>query len=95
MVRKSRTPKIETVFKSVRSEEKRAEIPTTFVPLAPDKMYFESEIDVLFGLFHIMWKDMPTPRRYPLRLADRVTQQGKYLGCRLQCGISGKITFEC
>ncbi|MHB1868886.1 MAG: hypothetical protein ACYCPP_08065 [Nitrososphaerales archaeon] len=92
-VRSSHPPSIEIVIESLETEE-RAVIPTTFVPLAPDRILIGSEIDVLFGLFHIMWKDMPKPRTYPIRLADRVTKEGSYLGCSLECGSPRTRTFK-
>ena len=86
-------PGIETVIESFETEE-RVVIPTTFVPLAPDRILIGDEIDVLFGLFHIMWKDMPKPRIYPIRLAERLTKRGSYLGCSLECGAQQTRTIK-
>jgi hypothetical protein len=94
-LRKSlRSPKVETVIESLETEKERAVIPTTFVPLAPDRILIGEDIDVMFGLFHIMWKDMPKPQTYPIRLADRVTMQGNYLGCSLECGSRRTLSFK-
>jgi hypothetical protein len=74
--------KAETVITALKTG-KRAVIPTTFVPLAPDRILIEKKVDVLFGLFHIMWQDMPRPRSYRIRLSDEVGRDGKYIGCFL------------
>ena len=68
------------MIESLETEEERAVIPTTFIPLAPDQNLDRREIDVLFGLFHIMWKDMPKPRTYPFRLSRPSNKTGKLLG---------------
>ena len=81
-------------MKSLRVEEKRAVIPTTLVPLAPDKMCIEKELDVLFGLFHIMWSDMPKPMTYRIRLAEHVTTLGDYSGCCLRVGFPRSHTIK-
>ncbi|MDG6908558.1 MAG: hypothetical protein JRN20_22550 [Nitrososphaerota archaeon] len=73
----------ETIVSVLKTEE-RAVIPTTFVHLAPDKIVLEAKIDILFGLFHIMWKDMPRPRCYRVKLSELVNGKGLYLGCFLQ-----------
>lgn len=73
----------ETVVTELKTE-KRAVIPTTFVHLAPDKILIEAKVDILFGLFHIMWQDMPRPRGYRIRLSERVDAKGLYRGCFLE-----------
>ena len=61
--------------------EKLTTIPTTLIPLSPFEITFEgSTADILHGLFHIMWKDMPRPRTYKLRLSERVSEKGEYIG---------------
>ena len=70
-------------------------IPTTFISLSPEKVSFESgSVDLLFGVFHIMWSDMPKRRSYGLRLADQFSSQGDYLGCNLVCTFphEGKVS---
>ncbi|MGA2876629.1 MAG: hypothetical protein ABSE82_13960 [Nitrososphaerales archaeon] len=94
-MRAKSTRTVETVIETLRTEGKRAIIPTTFVPLSPDKLLFGKEIDLLFGLFHIMWQDMPKPRTYTARLADKVTREGNYMGCCLVCGFPGTRIFKC
>jgi hypothetical protein len=61
-------------------------IPTAFVPLAPDKLVVKNDIDVLVGVFHIMWEDMPRRRTYQIRLQDLISESGEYFGTRLRCG---------
>jgi hypothetical protein len=68
--------------------EEQDKIPTAFVSLAPEKLLIDRDIDVLVGLFHIMWEDMPRPRTYSIRLADSVSRLGSYLGCSLCFGSS-------
>jgi len=63
-------------------------IPTTFIPLAPDKLGFEDNADVLAGVFHIMWDDMPRRRTYKIRLQELISNSGDYAGACLKCGHS-------
>ncbi|MHB8567992.1 MAG: hypothetical protein ACYC7D_14435 [Nitrososphaerales archaeon] len=80
----------------IPSSGKRAKIPTTFVPLAPEDIDIrDEEADLLFGLFHIMWKDMPRPRTYRIRLVDKISSSGKYIGCTLECRNQRSIKIEC
>jgi hypothetical protein len=68
----------------VRSE--REKIPTTFVNLAPEKIVLDLiGIDLLGGVFHIMWSDMPARRTYGIRLADHYTSDGSSIGSSLVC----------
>jgi hypothetical protein len=66
-----------------------SKIPTTFVPLAPEKLLFDDNADVLVGLFHIMWEDMPRRRTYKLCLKELVSSFGDYSGSSLVCGSAG------
>ncbi len=84
----------ETFVKSLEFKAEKV-IPTTFVPLAPDKIFSGEQIDLLFGVFHIMWKDMPKPKGYSLRLAEEISSEGSYLGCRLKYGFMHTETIEC
>jgi hypothetical protein len=61
-------------------------IPTTLVPLAPEKILLGENADLLVGVFHIMWADMPRRRTYPICLQDLISNSGDYLGTRLSCG---------
>ena len=61
-------------------------IPTAFVSLAPEKLITSDKVDVLVGLFHIMWDDMPRRRTYRIRLQDLVSGSGDYSGASLICG---------
>ncbi len=85
----------ETIVTSLYVEDGRGLIPTTFVPLAPDRLLIERELDVLFGLFHIMWRDMPRPMTYQIRLADHVTIDGDYVGSFLKLGFPRSRTIKC
>ena len=78
---------LETLKIPVESKKgERACIPTTLVPLSPEKIFFENnEADLLFGLFHIMWRDMPRRRVYKLRLLERISFAGEYIGSSLVC----------
>jgi hypothetical protein len=65
-------------------QPKRTKIPTTFVPLSPELISLgSSQIDLLCGVFHIMWQDMPKPRSYGLKLMEGLSFDGDYLGCAL------------
>ena len=75
-----------TVIHKLSLEDKWEKIPTTFVPMAPEKLLVEKNIDVLVGLFHIMWEDMPRRRTYHLKLEDLVSPEGYYIGASLKCG---------
>ena len=77
---------ITTVVRKLSLSDKREKIPTTFVPMAPEKLIVEDNIDVLSGVFHIMWEDMPRRRTYRLRLEELVSTEGHYLGTNLRCG---------
>ena len=78
--------RLETVVKELAPPKERGKIPTTFVPLSPDEIPFDAEgADVLDGVFHVMWSDMPEPRTYAMKLSDRVAPDGRRLGCRLEC----------
>jgi hypothetical protein len=85
-LRRKQARNVETIVKPLKTEKKRGVIPTTFVALSPDKMSFAKEVDVLYGLFHIMWEDMPRPRTYVIRMAEQVTRSGDYAGCCLLAG---------
>ena len=69
-------------------------IPTTLVTLAPDKLIIEENIDVLVGVFHIMWEDMPRRRTYRVRLEDVVSSTGDYIGAGLRCESSEDLFQE-
>ena len=76
-----------TVVKILSEDQStREKIPTSLVSLSPDKILAGKQIDVLVGLFHIMWEDMPRPRTYSLRLADLVSFDGEYVGSVLNRG---------
>jgi len=75
-----------TVFRKLSLGDKREKIPTTFVSMSPDKLVVEKNIDVLVGVFHIMWEDMPRRRTYHLKLEDLVSPEGYYIGASLKCG---------
>jgi hypothetical protein len=76
----------EVYRKQLASENMPKETPTTFVPLTPEKIQFEEDsVDVLFGLFHVKWSDMPRPATYSVKIAERLTSEGVYLGTRLEC----------
>ncbi len=88
--------RLETVVAKLESNHEKAKIATTFIPLAPDKILFGlSEVDLLVGVFHIMWEDMPSPRSYGLRLADNISSDGKYLGCTLLCSFPRERNIPC
>jgi len=69
-------------------------IPTTLVSMAPDKLLIEKDIDVLVGVFHIMWEDMPRRRTYKIRLCDAVSFDGTYVGCSLKVGFSQTVEVK-
>ncbi len=72
--------------KSFEESSIRTKIPTTFVPLAPEKLAIDrSEVDLMCGVFHIMWSDMPSPRTYGVKLSERLSFDGEYLGCSVVC----------
>jgi hypothetical protein len=75
-----------TVVRELSFDNKREKIPTTFVPMAPEKLIVEENIDVLAGVFHIMWEDMPRRRTYRLAMEDLVSPDGYYIGADLRCG---------
>ncbi len=77
-----------TIVRKLSLGDKREKIPTTFVPMAPEKLVVEKNIDVLAGVFHIMWEDMPRRRTYRLTMEDLVSPDGHYLGADLRCGSS-------
>jgi hypothetical protein len=83
--------KIVTVIKALTKTGHNEKIPTSLVSLSPDKLLAEKHIDVLVGLFHIMWEDMPRPRTYSIRLADLVSFEGDYVGAALNEGKSEAI----
>ncbi len=82
------------MVKLVTENTPSEKIPTSLVSLSPDKILAEKQIDVLVGLFHIMWEDMPRPRTYSLRLADLVNFEGDYVGSALNRGPSGSNVLE-
>ncbi|HZW55103.1 MAG TPA: hypothetical protein VFF30_02340 [Nitrososphaerales archaeon] len=84
------TPEIVIIhLETFRGDNK---IPTTFIPLAPDALRITQDgLDVLSGVFHIMWRDMPQPRTYRLRLSNLISFDGEYAGCWLECDGSHKI----
>ncbi|MGI0084618.1 MAG: hypothetical protein ACREBQ_06005, partial [Nitrososphaerales archaeon] len=62
---------------------------------SPDSIPFqEDSADLLCGLFHIMWADMPKPSTYALKLADLFSFSGEYLGSRLECTHPKKVSFN-
>jgi hypothetical protein len=76
----------DTELQVVPSGSAMEKIPTTFVNLAPEKMALDLiGMDVLGGVFHIMWSDMPTRRTYGIRLADHYTSEGNPVGTSLIC----------
>jgi len=83
-----------TVVKVISKSDRMEKIPTSLVSLSPEKILAENQIDVLVGLFHIMWEDMPRPRTYSIRLADLVSLDGDYLGSSLKHGVSESHTIE-
>lgn len=78
------------VVKKLKLGKNEGKIPTSLVSLAPEKIIVNGSIDVLVGLFHIMWEDMPRRRTYRLRLQDLVSSSGDYSGAGLICGASMK-----
>lgn len=73
----------------------RAVIPTTFLPLSPERIPFqEDSADLLCGLFHIMWADMTKPSTYALKLEDLLSSSGEYLGSKLECTHPKKASFD-
>ncbi len=79
---------ISVVQRKLKWGDNRDKIPTALVPLAPEKLVVEKNMDVLVGVFHIMWDDMPRRRTYQLRLQDLVSGSGEYFGSSLKCGPS-------
>jgi hypothetical protein len=80
----------------LESDNKRTEIPTTFIPLAPERLSFgPSGVDLLYGVFHIMWKDMRNPKSYGIKLTDNFSPLGKYLGCVLVCTFPERRNISC
>lgn len=83
-----------TVILHLELDQPQNKIPTTLVPLAPDVLRIDSdEVDMLSGVFHIMWSDMPRPRTYRLRLTDMFSADGGHAGSWLEC--DGARKFEC
>jgi len=80
--------KIQVVVTKLSWKDVADKIPTTFVPLAPEKLVIGEYADLLVGVFHIMWSDMPKRRTYLLRLQDLVSISGDYAGTKLKCGTS-------
>jgi hypothetical protein len=80
--------KIQVVVTKLSWKDAADKIPTTFLPLAPEKLVLEEFTDLLVGVFHIMWSDMPRRRTYLLRLQDLVSSSGDYSGSKLKCGAS-------
>lgn len=76
----------DTFLVRLQTKEDPGKIPTTFVPLAPERIDFRGNADILVGLFHVMWLDMPSRRIYRLKLSDFVSEDGVCVGCRLFCG---------
>jgi hypothetical protein len=86
----------ETIFAKIQSDHKSTKIPTTFVPLAPERISFGPRgVDILSGVFHIMWQDMPNPRSYGIRLTDNFSLVGEYLGCILVCTFPREKSISC
>lgn len=78
------------------SSGSRGKIPTTFIPLVPEKLVIDAKgIDLLFGVFHIMWSDMPSRRTYAVRLCDRFSDDGNYLGSELVSSFPKELTISC
>lgn len=74
----------------------RGKIPTTFIPLAPEKIMVDSAgVDLLCGVFHIMWSDMPSRRTYGIRLADEYSVEGERKGCFLVCTFPRNRDVSC
>jgi hypothetical protein len=65
-----------------------SKIPTTFIPLSPEKLEYGKYADVLVGVFHVMWEDMPRRRTYKIRLRDFVARSGDCIGTSLMCDTS-------
>ena len=86
--------KIYVVTKKLFFDDTRGKIPTSFVSLGPDRLVIEENIDVLVGLFHIMWEDMPRKRTYRIRLAESVSREGTYVGCFLWTGNYGSNNLD-
>ncbi|MCL4518849.1 MAG: hypothetical protein M1587_06595 [Thaumarchaeota archaeon] len=86
---------LKSALHSTPTRSQRGKIPTTFVPLSPEKLLYGDEADLLFGLFHIMWADMPRRTTYRVRLADLVTREGEYAGCKLACMNQGMRWIDC
>ena len=77
------------------SSENRGKIPTTFIPLVPEKLAIDGKgIDLLFGVFHIMWSDMPSRRTYAIRLCDTISNDGSYLGSELVSSFPKDVVFS-
>jgi hypothetical protein len=77
---------VDTELQVVPSGSTMEKIPTTFVNLAPERITLDFiGIDVLGGVFHIMWSDMPTRRTYGIRLADHFSTEGNPIGTSLIC----------
>jgi hypothetical protein len=94
--RKTKKFTSETVTGQLESDHKRAKIPTTFIALAPERLSFgSSEVDLLSGVFHIMWQDMPRPLSYGVKLTDSLSSDGNYLGCVLVCTFPQEKSISC
>ncbi len=84
------------VVTKLNASKESEKIPTTFVPLCPEKIQFEDgSADMLCGLFHIMWADMPRPASYALKLSDLFSISGEYLGSKLECSHPKRVSFAC
>jgi hypothetical protein len=71
------------------------ETPTTFVPLCPDRIKFDNGMaDLLFGVFHVKWADMPKPSTYALKISDLVSREGSYIGARLETKFPAKLEIS-
>jgi hypothetical protein len=90
----SRQRKPISVFAKLKTAQGTGKIPTTFVSLSPEKLSLDREADLLCGVFHIMWSDMPQPRSYAVRLADLFSGEGVYLGTKLRCSFPSRSIFD-
>ncbi len=86
---------METIVKTLDTSRETTKIPTTFIPLAPDKILVDEKIDLLVGLFHIMWEDMPHPKTYRIKLADCVSKEGTYVGSQVEYGFPRRHVVQC
>ncbi len=71
------------------------ETPTTFVPLCPDRIRFDNGMaDLLFGVFHVKWADMPKPSTYALKISDSVSREGSYIGAKLETKFPANVEIS-